>query len=166
MLVTRADMAMILTWDCWIRQNMINPLTATDVSSQLAPYVQAVTSSGGPMRDTFMQFGPVMSPGQFVPSGNVPRTDLATWLVRALGKDADAQAAMHTATSFTDDSNIPAAARGYVVVASSIGLMPGFVNPSPIEGGPVTYSWQPSTLVTRGALALTMDKWYDIFMTP
>jgi hypothetical protein len=29
----------------------------------------------------------------------------------------------------------------------------------------VTYSWPPNTAVTRGALALTMDKWWDIFMT-
>jgi serine protease AprX len=102
----------------------------------------------------------------FQPDGSVMRADLAVWLVRALGKDADAQAAMSTATTFSDDASIPPAARGYVVVASNIGLMPGFANPSQIEGAPVTYSWQPSGLITRGALALTMDKWWDIFMTP
>ena len=73
---------------------------------------------------------------------------------------------MNTATTYSDDSSIPAAARGYVVVANSLGLMTGYANSSQIEGAPVTYSWQPTVNVTRGALALTMDKWWDIFMTP
>ncbi|HEX3067633.1 MAG TPA: S8 family serine peptidase [Thermoanaerobaculia bacterium] len=184
--VTRGEMAVVLASDCWIRQSQLNLLPFTDVPESLVPYVQAVTTAGGPMRDTFMLGGTVMSgsssvPGgvldptpnaitdsgsSFLPNGNVTRADLATWLVRALGKDADAQAAMVTATTFSDDSDIPAQARGYIVVANSLGLMTGYANPSQIEGAPVTYSWQPSTLVTRGALALTMDKWWDIFMTP
>ena len=66
------------------------------------PYVQAVTSAGGPMRDTFMQSGPVVDApaAHFSPTRSLARR-LATWLVRALGKDADAQAAMKTATSYT-----------------------------------------------------------------
>jgi len=178
--VTRGDMAVVLASDCWIRQSQISASGFNDVPASLAPYVQAVTSAGGPMRDTFMQGpaimadvvpsipgGPQDDPGRsFNPDVNVTRADLAIWLVRALGKDADAQAAMHTATTFSDDSSIPTAARGYVVVANSIGLMPGYANPSQVEGSPVTYSWQPNTIVTRGALALTMDKWWDIFMTP
>jgi hypothetical protein len=107
-----------------------------------------------------------MSTDSFYPAANITRADLAKWLVRALGKDADAQAAMNTATTFTDDADIPASARGYVVVANSIGLMAGYVNASQIEGAPVTYSWHPNNAVTRGALAQTMDKWWDIFMTP
>jgi serine protease AprX len=184
--VTRGEMAVVLASDCWIRQSQINLVSFTDVPASLMPYVQAVTTAGGPMRDTFMQGGAVMSDSPLMPSGNgsitqngmvdsgssfipggyVTRANLATWLVRALGKDADAQAAMNTPTSFSDDANIPPEARGYIVVANSIGLMTGFANPSQIEGSPVTYSWQPSTIVTRGALALTMDKWWDIFMTP
>ena len=174
--VTRGDMAVVLASDCWIRQNQLNPVNFSDVPASLASYVQAVTSAGGPMRDTFMQGGAVMSDSgsttgimstdSFYPAANVTRADLAKWLVRALGKDADAQAAMSTATTFSDDADIPAGARGYVVVANSLGLMTGFANPSQIEGSPVTYSWKPSANVTRGALALTMDKWWDIFMTP
>jgi len=178
--VTRGDMAVVLASDCWIRQSLISPFGFNDVPASLAPYVQAVTSAGGPMRDTFMQGpaimadvvptlpgGPQDDPGRsFNPDVVVTRADLAIWLVRALGKDADAQAAMNTATTFSDDSSIPTAARGYVVVANSIGLMPGYANSSQIEGAPVTYSWQPNTVVTRGALAQTMDKWWDIFMTP
>jgi len=103
-------MAKVLASDCWIRQSQITPSVFEDVPASLAPYVQAVTSAGGPMRDTFMQGGAVMfdssqadesggppqgaTIGGFNPSGNVTRADLATWLVRALGKDADAQAAM------------------------------------------------------------------------
>jgi serine protease AprX len=180
-IVTRGEMAVILASDCWIRQSQINLVAFSDVSSSLLPYVQAVTSAGGPMRDTFMTGRSVMDTSPLMPSGNggvtstsnsfmpdvdVTRSDVAIWLVRALGKDADAQAAMNTPTSFTDDADISPDARGYIVVANSIGLMTGFADPSQVEGAPVTYSWKPSTYVTRGPLALTMDKWWDIFMTP
>ena len=57
---------------------------------------------------------------------------------------------MNTATTFTDDSDIPASARGYVVVANSLGLMPGFADGAPVEGSPVTYSSPPASNVTRG----------------
>jgi serine protease AprX len=166
--LTRGEAALMIAADCWVRQSLINPLTFSDVDQQLAPYVQAVTAAGGPLRDTFMQSPSVMlsSGVSFNPDGDVSRAELAVWLVRALGKEAEAQAAMSTATTFSDDASIPASARGYVVVASNIGLMPGFVDASPIPGAPVTYSFQPSTLVTREAMAFTMGKWYDIFMTP
>ncbi|MEA2236872.1 MAG: serine protease AprX [Thermoanaerobaculia bacterium] len=178
--VTRGEVAQVLASDCWIRQSQLNPLTFTDVPKSLEPYVQAVTSAGGPMRDTFMLGGSVMTDSSnvvggsgfsadgsaFLPAGSVSRADLAKWLVRSLGKDADAQAAMSTATTFSDDADIPAGSRGYIVVANSLGLMTGYVNSSQIEGSPVTYSWQPARLITRGALAQTMDKWWDIFMTP
>jgi hypothetical protein len=67
------------------------------VPASLASYVQAVTSAGGPMRDTFMLGGAVMSDSStsgvmstdsFYPGASVTRTDLAKWLVRALGRDA------------------------------------------------------------------------------
>lgn len=167
--LTRAEAAKILASSCWMRQNQLKPMPFTDVSASLAPYVQAVTSASGPMRDVFMEYGSVMtgtSPVTFNPNGTVDRASLATWLVRSLGLEADAQANMHASTQFTDDAQIPAAARGYVVVASNIGLMPGFANASPIEGAPVTYSWQPQSNVTRGAMALAIDRWYDLFMAP
>jgi serine protease AprX len=164
-IVTRADAARVLASDCWIRQNQINAPVFTDVPDALVPFVQALTSAGGPMRDTFMQGGPVLDGAAFSPNSNVTRAQLAVWLVRALGKEADAIAAMNTPTTFTDDNLIPPAFRGYIVVASNIGLMPGFANQS-VEGAPVTYYWKPIGFVSRGALALTIDKWWDIFMTP
>ncbi|MCU1349851.1 MAG: peptidase [Acidobacteria bacterium] len=167
--VTRGEAAKIIASDCYVRQSQLNALPYTDVSASLAPYVQAVTAAGGPLRDTFMTAGGVMggtSATSFAPNGNVNRADLAVWLVRALGKDADARANATASTTYTDDAQIPASARGYVVVASNLGLMSGFANPSPVEGAPVTYSWQPLTNVTRGAMAVTIDKWYDLFMTP
>jgi serine protease AprX len=167
--VTRGEVAQTIAADCFVRQTLINNVSFTDVSASLAPYVGAVTTAGGPLRDTFMASRSIMSgtsASTFDPNGTVSRADLAVWLVRALGKEADAQAAMSTATTFTDDASIPASARGYVVVASNTGLMPGFVNSSPIPGAPVTYSWQPATDVTRDMMAFTIDKWYDVFMTP
>ena len=70
--VTRGEMAVTLASDCWIRQSQINPITFSDVPASLASYVQAVTSAGGPMRDTFMQGGAVMSDGG---SGSIINTD-------------------------------------------------------------------------------------------
>lgn len=166
-LLTRGQMAVLLASDCWIRQSQIAPLAFSDVPAPLAPYVQAVTSAGGPLRDTFMQAGPVVNgTGLFQPNGPVSRAEVAKWLVRSLGKDADAQAAMTTATSYYDDAQIPDDARGYVVVATNLGLMTGFADPPPYEGATLTYSFQPKVSMTRGAFAVTINRWYDLFMTP
>jgi serine protease AprX len=167
--VTRGEAAQTIAADCFLRQSQLQPMTFTDVPADLAPYVQAVTSPGGPLRDTFMASRAVMSGAtstSFDPYGEVFRVDLAVWLVRAMGKEADAQAAMSTPTTFSDDASIPSWARGYVVVASNTGLMPGYADESPVPGAPVTYSWRASATVTREMLAFTMDKWYDVFMTP
>jgi serine protease AprX len=165
--VTRGEVAQMIAADCFVRQSLINPVSFTDVPPSLVPYLSAVSTAGGPLRDTFMGSRSIVAANAtFNPNGNVTRADLAVWLVRALGKEADAQAAMTTATTYTDDAAIPANQRGYVVVASSIGLMPGFVNASPMPGAPPTYSWQPATNVTREAMAMIIDAWYDIFMAP
>jgi serine protease AprX len=167
--VTRGEAARILASSCYVRQTQLSASPYTDVPAAIAPYVQAVTAGGGPLRDTFMRAGGIMdgtSPTTFSPDNAISRGDLAVWLVRALGKDADARAAMSTATTFSDDSDIPAGQRGYIVVANSLGLMTGFANPGGVEGSPVTYSWQPHSSVSRGALAVTIGKWYDLFMTP
>ena len=114
-----------------------------------------------------MQAGPVVNGSAlFQPNGTVSRAEVAKWLVRALGKEADAQAAMTTTTSYYDDAQIPADARGYVVVATNLGLMMGFPDPPPFEGAQLTYSFQPKVAVTRGAFAVTINRWYDLFMTP
>jgi len=165
--ITRGEVARLIASDCFTRQSLLGSSTFNDVPASLAPYVQAVTTAGGPLRDTFMQSGPVMSGGaSFNPDGTVTRADLAVWLVRALGLEADAQASMNASTNFSDDAEIPAAARGYVVVADRIGLLHGFVNATTIENAPVTYRWEPGTYVTRGSMSLTMNNWYDLFMQP
>jgi serine protease AprX len=166
-LLTRGQMAVLVASDCWIRQSQIAPLAFSDVPAALAPYVQAVTTAGGPLRDTFMQAGPVAGgTGLYQPDGTVSRAEVAKWLVRALGKEADAQAAMATVTSYSDDAQIPDGARGYVVVATNIGLMSGFPDTAPYEGAQLTYSFQPKIAISRGAFAVTINRWYDLFMTP
>jgi serine protease AprX len=165
--ITRGEAAKLIASGCFTRQNLLNAPAFNDVPASLVPYVQAVTTAGAPLRDTFMQTGPVISTATwFNPEGTVSRADLAVWLVRALGLEADAQASMNATTSFTDDNAIPAAARGYVVVADRIGLMHGFVNATNVETAPVTYRWEPGTNVTRGSMALTLSNWYDLFMQP
>ncbi|MEW6734212.1 MAG: S8 family serine peptidase, partial [Acidobacteriota bacterium] len=164
--VTRGEIAKIIASDCYVRQNLLNNLPYTDVSASLAPYVQAVTASGAPMRDIFFTSGPIMTgvnSSSFNPNGSVIRAEAAVWLVRALGLESLALSKMSNPTNFTDDSEIPTWARGYVVVANEIGLMTGFANPTLIEGAPVTYSWKPNQKVVRGAMAVIITKWYDIF---
>lgn len=165
-LVTRGEMAKLIASGCFVRQNLLAPPVYTDVPASLMPYVQAVTATGAPMRDLFLQSGPIMTGtgSTFNPGGTVTRAEVAMWLVRALNLEALAQSHMNTATTFSDDAQIPAWARGYIVVANDLGLMTGFANANPVEGEAVTYSWRPGEKVNRGAMAVTMVKWNEIFM--
>jgi serine protease AprX len=165
--MTRSMAAKTIATACDVRQNLLNPMPYSDVTGTLVSFVSAVTAPGGPMRDTFSEYGPIMQGATATKFGineKVTRAEMATWLVRALGLEADAQANMTTATTYTDDAQIPAAARGYVVVASSLGLMGGYVNAGTIPGDPPSYSWKPANNVLRGEMAMTICRWYDIFM--
>ncbi|MGZ4135864.1 MAG: S8 family serine peptidase, partial [Tumebacillaceae bacterium] len=162
-LITKGDLAHWIASDFEIRQNQTQALAFTDVSSDLAPYVSAVTSAAAPMRDVFWQGGNVISGNSatlFGTSDSVNRTGLAVALVKALGLDALAQQNMSTATTFSDDAQIPANARGYVVVATQKGLLKGYDNATT-----QTTSFRPSENVNRGAFADSLVNGYNYFIS-
>lgn len=66
--------------------------------------------------------------GYFSPNRATTREELAQVLVKALGKQSEAQASMNERTGFSDDSSISSSARGYVAVAVRYGLITGYNN--------------------------------------
>lgn len=62
----------------------------------------------------------------FDPTGHATRLEIAVWLVKALGEDAEAQASMTKALEFRDASLIPANMVGYVYVAVDLQLIVGY----------------------------------------
>lgn len=66
--------------------------------------------------------------GYFNPNRAATREELAEVLVKALGKQSEAQNSMYEDTDFYDDSSISASARGYVVTAVKYGLITGYNN--------------------------------------
>ncbi|MEQ8174529.1 MAG: cadherin-like beta sandwich domain-containing protein [Syntrophomonadaceae bacterium] len=64
----------------------------------------------------------------FSPNRAATREELAEVLVRALGKQSEAENRMYENTSFYDDSSISDSARGYVVTAVRYGLITGYNN--------------------------------------
>lgn len=165
-LISKGELAKTIASAAEIRQNLTSTTAFKDVSSDLLPYVNAVVADGAPMRDVFWQYGGVMSgktATEFGSKDAVSRAALAMTLVKTLGLEDLAQQNMNTQTSYTDDADIPAWARGYVVVASQKGIMKGFSNPSLIEGAAPTYSFKPNDSVSRGGLAVALNYWFDYF---
>lgn len=66
--------------------------------------------------------------GYFSPNRAVTREELAEVLVKALGKQSEAQSNMNEDSGFYDDSSISPSARGYVVTAVKYGLIAGYNN--------------------------------------
>jgi hypothetical protein len=62
----------------------------------------------------------------FLPNQAISREEMAAILVKALGRNDEAQTNMQEKSSFTDDANISNWARGYVFVAARQGLMKGY----------------------------------------
>ncbi|MEN6391409.1 MAG: cadherin-like beta sandwich domain-containing protein [Syntrophomonas sp.] len=66
--------------------------------------------------------------GYFNPNRAATREEVAEVLVKALGKQSEAESNMYENTSFYDDSSISDSARGYVVTAVRYGLITGYNN--------------------------------------
>jgi serine protease AprX len=67
----------------------------------------------------------------FGPSGSVDRLDFAVSVVRAAGREAEADARVGESLALEDAGQIPSALRGYVAVA----LERGFIDSIPVPGG-------------------------------
>lgn len=175
--VTREDLARTLAFDTPLRQSLAAAPRFTDVSADFRSIAEAVTSSGSTLRDfNFVPTGLMSFSGSsFNPAGNVSRLDVAVAFVKAIGDDAAARSRANTTvtsggTALTDNSQIPAALRGYVQIAIDKGLFEAFpaefrqVAPGQfiIVPGP---RFEPATTVTRGTLADKLNKYRQLFST-
>ena len=111
----------------------------------------------------------------FNPAGSVNRLDLAVAFVKALGHDAEARAKAGTAVTsggvaLTDNSQIPAALRGYVQIAIDNGLFEAFPA-QVIQTAPGQFTalpgprFEPSTTVKRATLAEKLNSFNALFRT-
>jgi serine protease AprX len=111
------------------------PTFSDEPSDGNAVYIESVTHS--PNGDLFGTTGSL-----FNPQSQIDRVSIAIALVKALGLDAEAQAARYTNPGLLDWYQIPSAARGYVSLAVSRNLM-----------RPVLGFFRPSDSITRLDLA-------------
>lgn len=81
--------------------------------------------------------------GTFRGDNPVSRAEIATMIVRALGHQEMAEALARQVPDFTDSSEIPEWARGYILVGSNLGAITGY------EDG----SFRPSTFTSRSEAA-------------
>jgi hypothetical protein len=110
--------------------------TYTDVSGTSALFVESVAHS--PAGDLLNTDG-----SRFNPNAQIDRLTVAIALIKAMGLDADAQSASAANPGLLDWTGIPVAARGYVSVAVTRGLM------APTVAG----YFRPSDPITRLDLA-------------
>ncbi|HWS90181.1 MAG TPA: S8 family serine peptidase [Pyrinomonadaceae bacterium] len=169
--VTRADFAQTLYMNTALRQSPSATPKYADVPDGLRAIAEAVTANGSTLRDhSFAPAGMVSAPGStFNPSANVTRLETAVALVRALGLDAEAkQRAGSIVTAsyngqaivLADNSEIPAAMRGYVQLALDKGLLQAFYT---LEQGPFDFQptlkarVKPGDAMTRAFMAHALD---------
>lgn len=175
--VTREDLARSLALNTPLRQTIASTLKFTDVSGDLLRIAQAVTADGSTLRDySFQPKGMMSASGTtFNPAGAVNRLDLAVALVRALGHDAEARNLAGSPVTYeggelSDNSQIPAAYRGYVQVALNLGLFEAFpAQAIKLEGGGTLMlpgpRFEPNTNVNRAGLAARLGKYRQLFST-
>ncbi|HYP28309.1 MAG TPA: S8 family serine peptidase [Blastocatellia bacterium] len=143
--VTRESFARLLVQNTPVRQTLATTPRFTDVTSEFAPYAEAVTANGSTLRDfDFAPEGMVLrTTSLFKPADSIIRRDLAVALVRALGLDAQARGmagrsitVTHNGQTLTlaDNSEIPLALRGYVQLALDKGILQAFFT---LEQGPL-----------------------------
>ena len=175
--VTRDELARSLSLNTNLRQTLGLTPKFGDVSGDLLGIAEAVTARGSTIRDyDFVATGMMTSTAtSFNPSSSVNRLDLVVALVKALGYDAQARSLANTtvtyqSTALTDNSQIPAALRGYVQIAIDKGLFEAFpaevrqVAPGQfiVVPGP---RFEPATTVTRAVLAEKLNSYRALFTT-
>jgi serine protease AprX len=167
---TRGDFAQSLALNTPLRQSLGGSPAFTDVTGSMEAIAEAVTANGSNLRDwNFAPQGMMSSSGSlFNPGGLISRLDMAVALVRALGLDAQAQALAGTNVTVTyngqtlvlaDNSNIPAALRGYVQLALNDQILQAFfsLQQGPLDFQPtITAQVKPNDPVTRAFLAFAL----------
>ena len=84
----------------------------------------------------------------FKPLSNAKRYEVAKYIVRAMGKDADAIANMNAELTFKDASAVPTDAIGYVYMANQLGVMTANAN----------NQFNPNVPLTRAEMAMIIDR--------
>ncbi len=100
-----------------------------------------------------VKLGIVSPDKEFNPTDSATRLDVAVLLVKALGYEQEAQAAMGKTLSFRDADKIPAALRGYVYVATELNLIAGYN-----ENGYGAKTFRPDQAVKRVEAAIMMAR--------
>ena len=176
--VTRADFAQLLVFNTALRQSLAATPIYTDVTGPQEAIAEAVTANGSTLRDYNFAPAGMMSASapSFNPAGTVSRLDVAVALVRALGQDAAAQALAGTDVTVTysgqtlvlsDESQIPAALRGYVQIALNRSLLQAYftLTQAPNQFQPtITASFNPNGTVTRSLMAYSLDHYRQAFV--
>jgi serine protease AprX len=175
--VLREELARTLALNTSLRQSLGPTPKFVDVAGDLLGIAEAVTARGSTIRDyDFVSTGMISASGtSFNPTDSVNRLDLAVAFVKALGHDAAARSLANTTVTsggiaLTDNSQIPAALRGYVQVAIDKGLFEAFpaevrqIAPGQfiVVPGP---RFEPATQITRATLASKLVKYRPLFTT-
>ncbi|HEX8175730.1 MAG TPA: S8 family serine peptidase [Pyrinomonadaceae bacterium] len=178
--VTREDFARALALNTPLRQ-YTGAAKFTDVSPEFAPIAEAVSSKGASLRD-YLTPDAQGVPGAllgsqgsaFSPADPATRLELAVAFIRALGLDTEAKSKAGTTVTYqgqlvVDNSEIPAALRGYVQLAIDRGFLE--VYPASVkQTGPGQFEVMPGPRVevysglTRAALAAKLNSFAQRFV--
>ncbi|HKS27024.1 MAG TPA: S8 family serine peptidase [Pyrinomonadaceae bacterium] len=178
--VTREDFARSLSLNTPLRQ-YTGARKFSDVSPELAPIAEAVTSRGSTLRD-YLTENVSGVPGamlgsqgsSFYPADPVTRLELAVAFIRALGLDAEAKAKTGATVTYQgqvviDNSDIPFTLRGYVQLAIDRGFLE--VYPASVkQTGPGQFEVMPGPRVevlggvTRASLAAKLNAFAQRFV--
>jgi len=130
--LTRGELARSLALTAGLPQRVPGQPSFTDVATTDPAYPFVETVAGSRARARLMD-----APGaRFRPGTSVDRIDFAVFLVRAAGREAEAQARAGTTLGLVDEEKIPTALRGYVAVALELGLIDTLSSPSGFKFDP------------------------------
>ncbi|MBM6619183.1 S8 family serine peptidase [Bacillus suaedaesalsae] len=174
----RSELAQYLVMGAEIRQALPASPTFSDVSTEDAAFVEAVTAKGAAFRDQKNIFKGVMLPkanGTFAPNESVTRMELAYSLVQALGlqnEAADVTGELtvqygDTRLKIEDEQNIPDELKGYVQLALDLNILNAYFNVTqgPYDLKPTVHAtFAPTKEVTRGDYAVAVTRYYNAYL--
>ena len=179
--LTRQDLAQFLVMGLSIRQqrDLLNEQKPafTDVSSQYAPYVDAVTTLGSALKDRVQSQWPVMlsNGSEFTPRKNVSKQELAYSLVQGLGLETQALSFSGEITVdyngerivVMDSSSVTPVLKGYVQAAIDMSLM-GVrfaLEQGPYDLSPTVVAYfEPANNIKRADYAVIIGRAYDSYL--
>lgn len=177
--LTRAELAQYLVMGAGIRQSLPAPgkVSFTGLSTKDPSYAaaEAVVAKGAVLRDLSQSQAGVMGlvSGNFKPADKVTKLQLAYSLVQSLGLQ-DTAVNFNGTLSVTyngkqlpieDVGSIPASLRGYVQSALDNGILNAryTVTQGATDLQPTLHAYfDPTSLVTRGAYAVTAGRFLDV----